>query len=168
VTIDENDPFVINAEPSSSQFNAGAGGYLFSKQWYFGLAVPRFLTHEAGIRSGGSQSFPNIHFSAGQANNVGNSLRFRTASLVVVRANQPVLLDLNAATLLGGKLWLGMHTGTGLSGMYFQFAIKPGILVGYAYDSSLRRNTTHLGATHEITFRFDHISKRNKIFSFHL
>ncbi|NQX92322.1 MAG: type IX secretion system membrane protein PorP/SprF [Flavobacteriales bacterium] len=167
-TTDEDDPFVLNAHTSFSQFNAGAGGYLFNKQWYFGLSIPRFLLHEGGVRETKSGAFPDVHFSAGQATNLGNSLRIRTASMLVVRSNQLVLLDLNASSLLGGKIWMGLHSGTGLSGMYFHYIIQPGILLGYGYDTSLRSNTTHLGSTHEITFRFDKISQRRRVMSFHM
>ncbi|MGB0422766.1 MAG: PorP/SprF family type IX secretion system membrane protein [Flavobacteriales bacterium] len=164
---DQTDPLLDQLSGTSSHLNMGFGAYLHNSAWFFGLSSPHMLVNKSRLTHEKDIAFPTIYLTCGQAYQFSNSLQLRTSALAMIQSNEPFHLDMNASILLGGKLWLGLHSGTGLSGTNFQYSIKPGVLLGYSFDSSMKRNASPIGATHEVTFRFDLISSDKKIFSFH-
>lgn len=163
--LNEADPTFESTTAGKFVPNVGFGAYLFNDKWYLSLSAPRMLKTTDAM---GSRTSPWYYFSGGCAETISNSFRYRLAFFSGWDAQSPLLLDVNASALFGGKMWLGGHFGTNQYGIYAQYVISPKLYVGYSIDVMNRRNYTLLGNSHEITLRFEMSKARGKVYTFHL
>lgn len=166
--VDPNDPLIGQVGSKSTQLIPGVGLYLKATNWFFGVSSPQITSLKAPFYSSRSEQFQEIYLMGGHVWQKGNSMRFRLSGLVRIQSQNKLLIDANAGVLFGGKLWTGLHGGTGSNGLYFHYRIKPEILIGYGYDLNFQQGSQALGNAHLITLRYDITKGNRRIVSFHL
>lgn len=164
----EDDPSFVGADYSAFKPNIGFGTYLYDKDWYVSLAMPKMIRQKLTQDENTGYYEPMAYFSAGKAFVVDRSITFRTAMFSAWDRKSPIFFDLNAAALFGQKIWLGVHGGTNQYGAYFQYMINHQMRIGYSVDILGKRSYTVLGNSHELVFRYDFLDNSRKIFTFRL
>lgn len=162
------DPAFMGEDFSSFKPNVGFGTYLFDKDWYIGLSMPKMIRQKLSPDENTGYYEPTAYFSAGKAFVLDRSFRLRTAGFAAWDRNSPLFFDLNVAGLFGQKIWIGFHGGTNQYGAYFQYMINHQLRIGYSVDILGRRSYTVLGNSHELVIRFDFLDNSRKVFTFRL
>jgi type IX secretion system PorP/SprF family membrane protein len=154
-----------------SQFspNVGAGVYLHTYNWYFGLSVPKLLKtdHDNDIASSVYTTKSHMYAIAGYVFDLNPYLRFKPAVLAKVVAGAPVAVDLSGNFLINDKFTVGAayRWGSAVSGLA-GFQITDGLQIGYAYDYETTNLGNYNSGSHEIFLRFDFLnSSKSKLIS---
>jgi len=145
----------INGEFSP---NAGAGIFLYSNNFYFGVSVPNILEktrYENAIKSKVSEHL-NTNVISGYVFDMNNSMRLKLATLVNVGKDSPLSFDLTANIMffdrfvLGGA-WRSSGTISALAG----FQLGESFFMGYAYDLEKTKLSNNGAGTHELFIKYE-------------
>ena len=155
------------AENISRTFpNIGTGVFYFTDTYYLGLSAPnllktRHLEEDSGIIARGAEEL-HFFFTGGYVFNVNEKLKIKPAFMARAVSGAPVAVDLTANALFNEKFEVGIayRFGDAFSGLA-NFAITPGIRVGYAYDYTVSNLGRFNSGTHEIMLLFDISRLRN-------
>jgi type IX secretion system PorP/SprF family membrane protein len=145
----------------------GAGAYIHSDKWYFGLAVPNFIETDHYDDFQESTATEQMHFYAigGYVFNLSESLKLKPAFLVKAVSGAPLIADVSANALIKDKFTLGVawrwdDAISALAG----FQISDSVYIGYAYDLTTTGIRNYSNGSHEIMLRFE-VQKLGKILS---
>jgi type IX secretion system PorP/SprF family membrane protein len=154
---DPDDPYLSGIMTETSP-NVGAGVYLHSDKWYFGLSVPQFLETKFFDDVQISVASREMHFYAigGYVFDLNDSTQFKPAAMIKAVKGAPLAVDVSANFLFFEKLTLGAayRWDASVSGMA-GFQITSGINIGYAYDYDTNNLGNYNSGSHEIFLRFD-------------
>ncbi len=136
----------------------GAGLFLYSDQWYFGVSIPNFLTE--GIYNDDVATIiedrMQFNFIGGYVFDISDNLKFKPAFLVNAIDGSPINVNVSGNFLISEVFTAGVsyrlvNAVSGLAG----FQIAPNTFIGYSYDY----NTNLLGdfnnGSHEIIVKFN-------------
>ena len=138
----------------------GAGLYMHTRKWYFGLAVPNFLKTEHYDDFQESLATERMHFYAigGYVLNLSETLEMKPAFLVKGVSGAPIIADMSYNFWYKKKLtagvafrWDDLISVSTLVG----FQVTPGMFIGYGYDLSTTGLNNYNSGSHEITLRFE-------------
>jgi len=159
--------------------NFGAGAYLYSEKFYFGLGLPRLL--EQDLRKAKdetqavfAQNTRHLYLTAGAAFPLdGDQLVFRPSLLVqkaglLSRADAqtvaaPLSANLGASLLFRQLAWAGISYRTALSSnsshdsanLWLAWSLRNGMRFGAAYDISLSKIRTASSNSFEIMLGYE-------------
>jgi len=154
---DPDDPLLSGVLADVSP-NIGAGVYLHSEQWYFGVSIPQILETKFYDDVKVSVASQKMHFyaMAGYVFNLSDNTKFKPAAMVKAVSGAPIAVDISANFLFMDKLTLGAayRWDASVSGMA-GFQISSGLNIGYAYDYDITDIGNYNSGTHEIFLRFD-------------
>jgi type IX secretion system PorP/SprF family membrane protein len=136
----------------------GAGLYMHTRKWYFGVAVPNFLETDHYDDFEESVATERMHFYAigGYVFNISQTTELKPAFLVKAVSGAPIIADVSAnfwfqKKLTAGIAWRWDDSISALAG----FQITPGMFVGYSYDMTTTGLNNYNSGTHELTLRFE-------------
>jgi type IX secretion system PorP/SprF family membrane protein len=152
----------------STQPNVGAGLYLYSNQFYFGVSVPHFLAsklfNDNNIKV--YQNEMNWYIITGYVFNLSNFIKAKPAVLFKSVKGTPYQLDLSANLLFHEKLTTGISYRLNASwNAMAGFQITPQLFAGYGYDLQSTQLFNYNSGTHEIFLKYNFQRKQKKIYS---
>ena len=153
-----NDPAMQNLSEVFPVF--GVGAYLFGEKYYLGLSAPNLFTSKhlenvQGLRSLGEE---NIHYflTGGYVFDLSEDFKLKPAFMARGVEGAPLSVDITANVLMFNKLeaGIGYRFGDSVTGL-INFAVTPGLRVGYAYDYTTSNLSSYNDGTHEFLLLFD-------------
>ena len=145
----------------------GAGLYLYSNKWYVGLSVPNFLETNH-YKTSDVEAKEKMHFFgiAGYVFDLGETVKFKPATLFKAVEGTPLQVDLSANFLLKEKLTLGAaYRWDAAVSALAGFQISDSIFAGMAYDYDTTILNDYSGGSYEIILRFDLVTRTVKAIS---
>lgn len=144
----------------------GAGIYWHSEKNYIGVSIPNFLTDQNYNDIAQTVSPERLHLFVigGIVTDLTNDIKFKPAFLVKAVSGAPIIADISGSLLFHEKFRLGVsyRWDDSFSG-HAGFQISPQLLIGYSYDYTTTELQRFNTGSHEITLRYDLISKIKKI-----
>ena len=144
----------------------GVGVYWHSDRNYIGVSIPNLFTDQTydDIQQTVAAERLHLFIIGGIVTDLSSSIKFKPAFLFKSVEGAPVIVDLSANFMFYEKLRLGASyrwddSVSGLAG----FQLTPQLLLGYSYDYTTTELQRFNTGSHEITLRFDLISKSKKI-----
>ncbi|TDW49014.1 type IX secretion system PorP/SprF family membrane protein [Flavobacterium sp. 270] len=154
---DPDDPNLSGIRTETSP-NVGAGVYIHSDKWYFGLSVPQFLETKYFDDVQISVAAKEMHFYAmgGYVFDLSENVQFKPAAMIKAVNGAPLAVDISANFLFNEKLTLGVayRWDAAVSAMA-GFQISSVLNIGYAYDYDTNNLGNYNAGSHEIYLRFD-------------
>lgn len=153
-------PFLNNLRETSPI--VGAGGYLYTEQWYIGLSVPNLLFTKHYKNSSTSNVSRNQHFylTGGYVFDLTDNLKFKPATLFKVTNGAPLVVDLSANFLINEAFTLGAsyRLNSAISALVGA-QISRSLFLGYAYDYDTTDIGNYNSGSHEVFLRFEFLSR---------
>ncbi|MEY4604873.1 MAG: hypothetical protein RIT43_2165 [Bacteroidota bacterium] len=150
--LDPTDPQYVSSL-NQFKFNAGAGLYYRSDNFYVGMSVPRLIQSKLdndGILISGSYTKRHYYTMAGYIFNLNSDIDLKTSMLLKMVVGAPVTVDVNANLFLYKKVWIGgMYRYNESVGVNAAYQIKESFMFGYGFDypinalSSVRNFGSH-------------------------
>ncbi|MEM9847375.1 MAG: type IX secretion system membrane protein PorP/SprF [Bacteroidota bacterium] len=170
-----DDPSLMGAsmEPTQLKGNVGAGIYLHSDAFYFGVSSPQFLSNEIGFNEQADivTAFKVAHYygMAGFTVPMSNKVKLRPAFMGKYVPGVPFQLDANLSAIFNDKFTLGASYRTGGSGvgesidflLMLQLSKRMGL--GMAYDFTVSDFGDYNNGTFEVMLRYDFKLKRSDL-----
>lgn len=163
--VDYGDP-LFTSRISKFGFNFGFGGYMYTKNYFVGLSIPRFFQNKLNTNKQEIKnivSFKDLHtyIYGGYVFDIDDIL-VRPTALIRVVPGAPLQLDVSCSILLIEKLWLGLSYRTVTDLVFFgEYQIDRRWAIKYSFDYPM--STIHKHAkfgSHEIGVQFDFSTKR--------
>jgi len=159
--IDQNDPRF--AEDIREDFlpNIGSGVFLYSKEFYLGLSIPKMIRNNININSdiaGSGNSYMERHFFliGGYIFDLASDVKFKPSFLAKIIPDSRPAIDFNASFIIRDYLWLGAtyRYDNSMSAMA-EIRIGAGLFLGYAFDFTTSKLMRFNSGTHEILVSYD-------------
>jgi type IX secretion system PorP/SprF family membrane protein len=143
--------------------NIGAGFYLYTKHYYFGVSSPRLIQNKFQVSSS-KKSYQSNHFYAfsGLVLKINSAVYLRPSVLIKYVSNAPPSIDGNLSILFFDKIWLGaMYRYNSATGANVMYSISNSFNVGYAFDYTLNAIQNYSNGSHEIMLSYK-LHNKNK------
>lgn len=148
--------------------NIGAGIFYYSQKYYVALSVPNMLKskHLDITQSGQDYTFgsetEHYFLTGGYVFQLSENTKFKPSAMLKSAFNAPTSLDVSTNFLFFEKFEAGATYRLDDSfGAMVNFAITPGLRVGYAYDHIVSDLKASTPASHEFMLLFDlNLSKK--------
>ena len=164
---DAGDPNLQNFDNEFSP-NFGAGVYLHSDKFYFGLSVPNFLQDKKYSDNDVAVFEERMNFYAitGYVFDLSPDIKFKPAILTKMVTGAPLQIDGSANFLFFDKLMLGgaYRWDAAVSGLA-GFQVTDGLFIGYSYDMETTQLKNYNSGSHEVFLRFELFNRVNKLVS---
>jgi len=151
------DPFSAG-NPNNTFLNIGSGVFYYTNKYYVALSVPNMLKSKYLDFSGAQYGTEVIHYflTGGYVFDLNPNLKFKPSTMIKSSVNAPTSIDVSANFMFYDKLELGAtYRREDSFGGMINFAITPGLRVGYAYDHVISDLKTVTPASHEVMILFD-------------
>lgn len=151
------DPFSA-ANPNSTFLNLGTGVFYYTNKYYVALSVPNMLKSKYLDFNGREYGTDVIHYflTGGYVFDLNPNLKFKPSALIKSSIDAPTSFDVSANFMMYDKLELGATYRLEDSfGAMVNFAITPGLRIGYAYDHIISDLNVVTPASHEVMLLFD-------------
>ncbi len=140
--------------------NFGVGGFLFSKDTYVGVSIPKLVENVINREEYSSEYVgrEKIHFylTGGHTFALNDYIKIKGHSMVKIVKNTPVAFDVTAMGGLKDLFWFGAMLRWGDSwGLLAQVNATDNILIGYSYDISFSDLSSFNNGTHEIMVSYN-------------
>ena len=129
----------------------GAGFYVFSDKWFFGMSVPNFLSQrlEDELNRDIYNKIPHFYSSAGYDFKLSDDILLKSQLLMQVVKGAPVSYLLTNKFMYKEKLGLGLHfQANALYGAFSNFKLKNGLAITYGYDMALSDLSEYSNGNH--------------------
>jgi len=160
--------FDANNKFNRWNMNVGAGAYLHSNKWYFGLSVPRIINHDNNS-SAIYKSLDRVHYFmiAGYVFDLSESIKFKPSIINKYVKGAPLSTDVTANFLFDEKLWLGTsyrinHQQRDL-GFFADFQVSKQFRIGYAYEIPTGEIRPFTSGSHEILLIYEFKFLKNRL-----
>jgi type IX secretion system PorP/SprF family membrane protein len=153
-----NDPAFQNLNEIFPVF--GVGAFWFGEKYYVGLSAPNLFTskhleNERGLTALGEE---NIHYflTGGYVFDLNPDFKLKPAFMARGVEGAPLSVDITANVLMYNRLeaGIGYRFGDSVTGLV-NFAVTPGLRIGYAYDYTTSNLGRYNDGTHEFLLLFD-------------
>lgn len=166
------DPAIPMGNESSIRPDIKVGAYYHTERFYAGLSASDLLEFD-DIETLEPQR--NYFLTAGYVFDVSSFVKLKPSILVREDFNAPANVDLNAFTLLGNRLWLGVSYRTSMNifheeaenvqkptavAFIGELYVTDGLRLGYAYDKMLNDFSGY--HTHEVSVGYYFLNKQEK------
>jgi type IX secretion system PorP/SprF family membrane protein len=160
ITDDYNDPVFLGKQ-SKIGFNFGFGGYFYGENYFAGLSIPRFFSHnfnEDESQFKNTIDFQNLYtyLYGGYIFDWGD-VKVKPTALYRFVYGAPLQFDVSANVLLMERLWVGLaYRSISEVVLLSEFVINRQFTVRYSFDYSLSSLNRYAKAgSHEIGLQFD-------------
>ena len=155
--INANDPF-FNENINSTTPNIGAGVFYYTDNYYLAVSIPNILDSVHLDANGNNIGSETMHYfvTGGYVFQVSKNTKLKPSFLVKSALDAPTSFDVNLNALFYEKFEIGAsyRLEDSFSGL-INFAITPGLRIGYAYDSVTSDIKAYAPASHEFMILFD-------------
>ncbi len=160
---DANDPLFEGNQTHKFLPNVGAGAYLYSDKFYFGVSLPNAISYDTTkVLSVGLSGnvIPNqvrhYFFTTGYAFEINPDLVIKPSVLVKQVANAPVEADFNVNVLFAQVLWVGAsyRTDDAIVAL-IELQLTKKFRLGYSYDFTTTNVKNYSSGSHEIMLGYD-------------
>lgn len=163
-----NDPHLNNISNRFSP-NVGAGAYLYSDSFYFGLSVPNMLeTKHYNDNDRESLASERMHgyLISGYVLDMSANVKLKPAVMLKAVKGAPLQIDLSANALFYEKFTFGVawRWQAALSAMA-GFQVTDGWFIGYSYDAETTKLANYNSGSHEIFLRYEFVKKVDRVVS---
>lgn len=155
---DPNDGVFRYADPNSSKFNLGTGAFFYTNKFYLSLSVPNMLKSKYLDYNGTEYGSEVSHYflTGGYVFDLTPNVKFKPFAMVKSAFNSPTSLDVSTNFLFNDKFEIGATYRLEDSfGAMVNYAITPGLRIGYAYDRIVSDLKVATPASHEVILLFD-------------
>ncbi|MCK0157149.1 type IX secretion system membrane protein PorP/SprF [Cellulophaga sp. F20128] len=146
----------------------GAGAFLYSNNWYFGLSTNNLFNSQLYDKDDEvvTDRKSQFYLMGGYVFDLSRTLKFKPAFLTKHVAGAPMTVDVSGNFLLNEKLSLGVayrynDAVSALAGFY----IVRELFVGYAYDYSLTDLGDYNNGSHEIILKYNVFGTKRRALS---
>ncbi len=138
----------------------GVGAFWFGEKYYLGASAPNLFTskhieNEQGLARLGEE---NIHYflTGGYVFDINEDFKLKPAFMARGVEGAPLSVDITANVLMFNRLeaGIGYRIDNSIMGLV-NFAVTPGLRVGYAYDYTTSNLGDYNDGTHEFLLLFD-------------
>lgn len=138
----------------------GVGAFWFGDNHYLGVSAPNLFTskhleNEQGLRALGEE---NVHYflTGGYVFDLSEDFKLKPAFMARGVEGAPLSVDITANVLMFNRLeaGIGYRLDESVTGL-INFAVTPGLRVGYAYDYTTSNLGNYNDGTHEFLLLFD-------------
>jgi type IX secretion system PorP/SprF family membrane protein len=157
---DIGDDQLSNNSNSAVLPNFSLGAYYYTKKYFIGASVPRFLSHELDHNTGKYRikndfSEYNYLFSGGYNISINRYFTFLPSLLIKYHPNNAVQIDYNAQINYNERVWIGMgyRNKDILIGM-IQCQLNYQIKMAYSYNYDIGTLGKYLNGSHEILLNY--------------
>jgi len=151
------DPF-SSGNPNNTFLNIGSGVFYYTDKYYVAFSVPNMLKSKYLDFSGRQYGTEVIHYflTGGYVFDLNPNLKFKPSAMIKSSVNAPTSVDVSANFMFYDKLELGAtYRREDSFGGMVNFAVTPGLRIGYAYDHVISDLKTVTPASHEVMLLFD-------------
>lgn len=118
----------------------GAGFYLYSKNWFFGMSIPNFLSHrlEDELNRSIYNKLPHFYATTGFDLIINDDLLLKSQLLMQVVKGVPISLLVTNKFIYKDKFGIGLHfQPNALYGAFTNFKLSQEFQITYGYDAAL-------------------------------
>ncbi|WP_459210957.1 PorP/SprF family type IX secretion system membrane protein [Aquimarina rhabdastrellae] len=153
-----DDPVFAN-QSSTTQLNIGAGIYLYSHNFYFGLSAPNLLPYDVDTNDQRVfESETHLYATTGYVFNVIDEIKLKPSVVAKQVLDAPLTFDASLNALFYDKFELGAsyRLDTGFVALA-SINITKNLRFGYAYDFSTNDLSSYNDGSHEfiLLYKFD-------------
>jgi type IX secretion system PorP/SprF family membrane protein len=145
-------------DPSETFLNVGSGAFYYTDNYYIAFSVPNLLKAKYLDYDGSKYGSEEMHYflTGGYVFQLGQNLKFKPSAMVKSSFETPPSVDLSANFLFSERFEIGAtyRLEDSFGGMV-NFAITPGLKVGYAYDHIVSDLDIATPSSHEFILLFD-------------
>jgi type IX secretion system PorP/SprF family membrane protein len=160
--IDPNDEAFKNNDKPYFLPNIGTGIYYYSKKFFFGAAIPSFLSYMKSSTGNVSlDTFKNfdVLVSAGALFYYSEAFKFKPSIFIhySMDKSDKMRVDFNGNFIIKDFIWVGgsWRTTEKVVVGILQFQFTPQIMAGYSYDYPVGNLSTYSKGSHEVIFRYE-------------
>jgi type IX secretion system PorP/SprF family membrane protein len=154
---DPNDP-AFSENSNRTFFNIGSGFFYYTNKYYVAFSVPNMLKSKHLDFNGRQFGSETSHYflTGGYVFDINPNLKFKPFTMIKSSFNTPVSLDLSTNFMFFDKFEIGATYRLEDSfGAMVNYAITPGLRIGYAYDHVTSDLKVTTPSSHEIIMLFD-------------
>ncbi|MDR6967263.1 type IX secretion system PorP/SprF family membrane protein [Flavobacterium arsenatis] len=159
--LNPNDP-AFSENISNTYLNFGTGAFYYNEKFYASLSVPNMLKskHLDVTQNGQEYQFgsetQHYFLTSGYVFDLSANTKFKPSFMLKSAFNAPTSLDVSANMLFFDRFEIGAsyRLDDSFGGM-INFAVTPGIRLGYAYDHIVSDLNVTTPASHEFMLLFD-------------
>ncbi len=166
--IEDNDPSFVQNIENSLKPNFGAGAFIYSPHFYFGLSMPQILnTQLSQDETGGAvlELYRTAYVTSGHAFGIGKNIFLKPSFLARLRTSANHSFDVNLQMMYKNLFWIGASYRTNQTlASLLNVQVSKSLAVCYSYDFSVGSQPSLGGGSHEISLIIDSDSfiKRNR------
>jgi type IX secretion system PorP/SprF family membrane protein len=158
------DPFAQADVQTRFMPNFGVGAFLFSENYFVGIAIPKIIQSEIFNNSNNfsvQSEIRHLFLHAGYVFKISEYLKIKPTFLIKATVGTPVLMDLTANFILKETILLGVMCRTSESfGFLAQWIIDKKLRFGYSIDYTTNALRSSRNGTHELMFSYELGMKR--------
>ena len=161
-TQSDNDLTMLNNINNRVRPVVGAGFYLYSNKWYFGLSSPTFIQQDRYGKYQEAEIDNRLHWYgiAGYVFHISDNVKLKPALLAKVVEGAPVTIDVSINTILQDQFTLGVgYRNHDAMSLLFGYTIKKSIFIGYSYDFNVSRLRKYNYGSHDIILKYSLFKK---------
>ncbi|MDG5491178.1 type IX secretion system membrane protein PorP/SprF [Psychroserpens sp. SPM9] len=158
---DMNDE-AFSENSNNTHLNLGAGFFYYTKKYYVSFAIPNMLNNTYLDITNNGQEFTygsdvqHYFLSGGYVFNLSENTKFKPSFMLKSAFEAPTSLDVSGNFLFNERFELGAtYRLDDAIGAMANFAVSPGIRIGYAYDYITSELSAATSSSHEVFLLFD-------------
>jgi len=136
------------------------GAYYYTKKYFIGISLPRFLIHELDQGTGNyiiknNFSGYNYFFSGGYEVGIGPRVKLLPSLLIKYHPNHVIQFDFNAQINVKDRIWMGIgyRNRNVLAGM-LRCQLNKQLNMAYSYDFDFGNTGKYKNGSHEIVLNY--------------
>ena len=145
-------------DPNETFLNVGTGAFYYTDKYYIALSVPNMLKAKYLDYDGTKYGTEALHYflTGGYVFDLTPNLKFKPFAMVKSSFDAPTSVDVATNFLFNERFEIGAtyRLEDSFGGMV-NFAITPGLKIGYAYDHIISDLNIETSASHEFILLFD-------------
>lgn len=157
--IEDNDPGFSQNIENSFKPNFGAGAFMYSPQFYFGVSMPQILNTElTQEETGGAvlEVFRTAYITSGYAYGLSKNVVLKPSFLARLRTSSNHSFDINLQMMYKNLFWVGTSYRTNSTfASLLNVHVSESMAICYSYDFSTGNQASLGSGSHEISLTFD-------------
>ena len=154
---DPNDP-AFSEDSNKTFFNLGSGLFYYTNKYYVSFSIPNMLKSTYLDYNGRKFGTETLHYflTGGYVFDINPNVKFKPFAMVKSAFNAPTSFDISTNFLFNDKFEVGATYRLQDSfGAMVNYAITPGLKIGYAYDHIISDLNITTPSSHEVILLFD-------------
>lgn len=160
--VNDSDDEAFSQNTNNTNLNLGTGFFYYTDNYYVSFSIPNMLKNTYLDVTNNGQEFSYgsdvLHYflSAGYVFDLSENTKFKPSFLLKSAFQVPASLDVSANFLFFNRFEVGaMYRLDDSIGAMANFAVTPGLRIGYAYDYITSDLSAGTSASHEVMLLFD-------------